>query len=177
MERYIAFLRGINVSGQKVIRMEALRKVFVENGFTHVKTYIQSGNVIFNSDETEIDELIQKIEEIIETHFGFHTDIILRKHVEIESILKTLQISRSKSAEDKKYYITFLQKESKESLIVPLFSKNKDVEVIHQNNKDFVSISHPFKGNYGFPNAFIELLTAIPATTRNPNTLKKLLEL
>jgi hypothetical protein len=62
-------------------------------------------------------------------------------------------------------------------LTVPLFSKNKDVEVIYQTNQDFISISHPFKGSYGFPNAFIEMLTAIPATTRNPNTLMKLLEL
>jgi len=177
MERYIAFLRGINVSGQKLIKMETLRKTFAKEGFAEVKTYIQSGNVIFNSVEKDTEGLIQRIEDLIENHFGFRTNVILRKHIDIESVLNSLQFSRSESGEGKKYYITFLKEENKEPLIVPLFSKNKDVEVIYQNNKDFVSISNLFKGNYGFPNAFIEKLTGIPATTRNPDTLKKILEL
>jgi uncharacterized protein (DUF1697 family) len=48
MERYIAFLRGINVSGQKLIKMDALRKAFIEEGFPEGKTFIQSGNLFFN---------------------------------------------------------------------------------------------------------------------------------
>jgi len=177
MERYIAFLRGINVSGQKIIKMESLRKAFAEEGFTEVKTYIQSGNVIFNSDDQDIEKLIQRIEDLIENHFGFRTDVILRSHIDIESVLNSLQISRLESGEDGKYYITFLKEEYNEPLIVPLFSKNKDVEVIYQNKKDFISVSNLFKGSYGFPNAFIEKLTGIPATTRNPDTIKKILEL
>jgi hypothetical protein len=81
------------------------------------------------------------------------------------------------SGGDRKYYITFLKAEYYEPLIFPLFSKNKDVEVIYQNKKDFISVSNLFKGSYGFPNAFIEKLTGIPATTRNPDTLKKILDL
>ena len=177
MERYIAFLRGINVSGQKIIKMESLRKAFIEEGFTDVKTYIQSGNVIFNSDEADAQKLIQRIEDMIGNHFGFRTDVILRSHIDIESVLNSLQISRLESGEDGKYYITFLKEEYNEPLIVPLFSKNKDVEVIYQNKKDFISVSNLFKGSYGFPNAFIEKFTGIPATTRNPDTLKKILEL
>ena len=177
MERCIAFLRGVNVSGQKIIKMEALRKAFVDADFAEVKTYIQSGNVIFKSDEVDTERLIQKIEDMIENQFGFRTDVIIRKHIDIESVLNSLQICRLDSGADKKYYITFLKEKYNEHLMVPLFSKNKDVEVIYQNKKDFVSISNLFKGCYGFPNAFIEKLTCIPATTRNPDTLKKILEL
>ena len=177
MGRYVAFLRGINVSGQKLIKMEALRKAFTETGFAEVKTYIQSGNVIFDSDVTDTKNLILRLEELIEKSFGFRTDVILRRHSGIESILNSLQISREKHSEEMKYYITFLKEAYSEPFTIPLFSKNKDVEVIYHNQMEFVSISTLYKGQYGFPNAYIEKLTGIRATTRNPLTLGKILEL
>ena len=177
MERHIAFLRGINVSGQKLIKMEALRKAFTEAGFGDVKTYIQSGNVIFDSDETDTKKLTMILEDVIEKSFGFRTDVILRRHSDIESILNSLKISIAESGEERKYYITFLKEVNSELFTIPLFSKNKDVEVIYHNNMEFISISNIFKGNFGFPNAFIEKTTGIPATTRNPITLGKILEL
>jgi uncharacterized protein (DUF1697 family) len=177
MERYIAFLRGINVSGQKLLKMEALRKVLSDNGFTDVKTFIQSGNVIFSSAITDSKHLILEMEDLIEKHFGFRTDVILRRHSEIESVLNTLEVIKLKQGEDRKYYITFAKEEYSVHLKVPLFSKNQDVEIIYHNSKDFISVSTEFKGNFGFPNSFIEKLTGIPATTRNPNTLEKILKL
>jgi uncharacterized protein (DUF1697 family) len=177
MERYIAFLRGINVSGQKSIKMEHLRKALTDAGFTQVKTYIQSGNVLFDAEDQNSDELILKIEDLVEKHFGFRTDVILRKHIDVESVVNSLQFNRLKSEEERKYYITFLKEEYSGTIPVPSFSKNQDVEIIYHNNKDFASISTLFKGNYGFPNSFIEKLTSIPATTRNPNTLEKILKL
>ena len=62
MERYIAFLRGINVSGQKLIKMEELRKHFEIPGLKNVATYIQSGNVLFDATETDELKLRKKIE-------------------------------------------------------------------------------------------------------------------
>ncbi len=177
MDRYIAFLRGVNVSGQKLLKMEALRKVLVENGFADVKTYIQSGNVIFSTVNTDSNHLILEIENIIEKHFGFHTDVILRRHSEIESVLNSLELCKLKFEEERKSYITFTREEFTGQLEVPLFSKNKDIEIIFRNSKDFISVSLAFKGVYGFPNSFIEKLTGIPATTRNPNTLEKILKL
>lgn len=177
MEHYIAFLRGINVSGQKLIKMEALRKVLTDYGFADVKTYIQSGNVIFSTAFTDANHLILAIEDLIEKHFGFRTDVILRRHSEIESVLSSLELCKSNSEEDRKCYITFVKEEFSVHLEVPLFSKNHDVEIIYRNSKDFISVSTAFKGIYGFPNSFIEKLTGIPATTRNPNTLEKILKL
>ena len=177
MEQYVAFLRGINVSGQKLIKMEALRKVLTESGFTDVKTYIQSGNLLFNSEVQDTNNLILTIENLIEKHFGFHTDVILRKLFEIENVLKSLETCRLKPEDERKYYVTFAKEEFSVQIDVPLFSKNQDVEIIYRNSKDFISVSTEFKGNFGFPNSFIEKLTGIPATTRNPNTLEKILKL
>jgi len=177
MEHYVAFLRGINVSGQKLIKMDALRKVLTESGFTDVKTYIQSGNLLFNAEDQDANHLILTLESLIEKHFGFHTDVILRKKIEIETVLKSMESFRLKSDEGRKYYITFAKEEFPVQIEVPLFSKNQDVEIIFHNSKDFISVSTEFKGNFGFPNSFIEKLTGIPATTRNPNTLEKILNL
>ena len=177
MGRYVAFLRGINVSGQKLIKMEALRKAFAETGFVDVKTYIQSGNVIFDSEVTDTKKLTLRLEDLIEQSFGFRTDVILRRHNDIESILNSLQTSREKHPDENKYYITFLKEAYSEPFTMPLFSKNNDVVVTYHNRMEFVSISKLYKGQYGFPNAYIEKLTGIPATTRNPLTLGKILEL
>ena len=177
MERYIAFLRGINVSGQKLIKMDALRMVLANNGFADVKTFIQSGNVIFSTTITDPIHLILEIEDLIEKHFGFRTDVILRRQREIENVLVVFEAIKFHEVEDRKYYITFAKEEFSVHLEVPLFSKNHDVEIIYSSSKDFISVSTEFKGTYGFPNSFIEKLTGIPATTRNPNTLEKIVKL
>ena len=62
MTKYIALLRGINVSGQKIIKMEHLKNYFIDMGFTDVKTYIQSGNVVFQSKDKDAEKLSKHIE-------------------------------------------------------------------------------------------------------------------
>ncbi len=175
MERYIAFLRGINVSGQKIIKMETLRAVLAGAGFAEVKTYIQSGNILFNSEVQDTNLIIHTIEKLIKESFGFRTDVILRKYSEIERMVNSPLFIKLKMVEGTKYYITFLKEKYPEPLVLPLFSKNRDVEIIHQSEMDMTSVSTMFKGNYGFPNSFIEKLTGIAASTRNPNTLEKIL--
>ena len=72
MIKYVALLRGINVGGRKVIKMDALARVFVSLGFKSVKTYIQSGNVIFDGPVTHSDVLVKKIEKKL------HKSLVLR---------------------------------------------------------------------------------------------------
>ena len=177
MERHIAFLRGVNVSGQKIVKMEQLRKVVSDAGFFNVKTYIQSGNLLFDTDETETANLIVMIENLIETAFGFRTDIILRRSADIKVIVNSPFFSQLKSDDEKKYYITFLKTGYTASIDLPLFSKNKEVEIFIFNGMEMFSVCAPHKGVFGFPNAFVEKITGTPATTRNPLTLIKLLEL
>lgn len=177
MERYIAFLRGVNVSGKKIIKMEQLRKVISDAGFFNVKTYIQSGNLLFDTDEKETLKLQVLIENLVETSFGFRTDSILRRLADIEVIVNSPFFSQLKSDDEKKYFITFLKTDITIPIDLPLFSKNKDVEIFRCDGKEMFSVCTLHKGVFGFPNALIEKITGTPATTRNPLTLKKLLEL
>lgn len=86
MTIYIAFLRGINVGGKNIIKMTDLKQVFESMGVWEVQTYIQSGNVIFKSNEEE-SYLCKKIEYEIKAAFGLSVPVVLRMAAELENII------------------------------------------------------------------------------------------
>ena len=87
MRRYIAFLRGINISGKNKIPMAELKKSFENQNFSQVKTYLNSGNVIFSSDEDHLDKLTGQIESTIKKQFGFAIpDFVISKQ-ELHTLL------------------------------------------------------------------------------------------
>ena len=88
MKRFIAFLRGINVSGKNKIPMAELKKSFENHGFTEVKTYLNSGNVIFSSGEDNTDELAEQIETMVEEQFGFAVPVFVILKERLEDILQ-----------------------------------------------------------------------------------------
>lgn len=85
MTHYVAFLRGINVGGNRIIKMIDLRAALGEAGFTHVSTYIQSGNILLASDDDET-TVARRVETLILAHYGFHSDTIVRSVAEIHQI-------------------------------------------------------------------------------------------
>lgn len=87
---YVALLRGINVGGKNKVAMAQLKLVFESLGFTKVKTYINSGNVIFCDIDHTFAELAPLIEQAIEDDFGFHVHVVVRSLPEIQTIAKTL---------------------------------------------------------------------------------------
>src|SRR6218665_3055571 len=87
MSIYLALLRGINVSGKKIIKMEDLRKLMGDAGYTNVKTYIQSGNIVFESAEKSKDKLAKAIETLIEKHFGFDVTVFVTDKTAIEAAI------------------------------------------------------------------------------------------
>ena len=88
MKRFVALLRGINVSGKNKIPMAELKKDFENLGFTEVKTYLNSGNVIFSSQEERTEKLTEQIEIMIEEQFGFQVPVFVVSKAELEDILQ-----------------------------------------------------------------------------------------
>ncbi len=86
--RYIALLRGINVGGNKMIKMEALRATFERLGFESVSTYINSGNIAFDADKTAEVKLCGKIEDAIENDFQMTIPVMVREQADIERVLR-----------------------------------------------------------------------------------------
>lgn len=86
MSVYVALLRGINVGGKHRVNMAELKQTLEEAGFVKVRTYIQSGNVLFEADGEET-ELCNKMEQAIEKRFGFPVPVLLRTSGELQAIL------------------------------------------------------------------------------------------
>ena len=84
--KYIALLRGINVGGNKKIKMADLRDLLTANGFENVKTYIQSGNVAFEHSTESVANLIMKMMRLIQEQYGFEVKVIIKTANEIEKI-------------------------------------------------------------------------------------------
>ena len=87
---YAALLRGINVGGNRKVEMQRLAATFERAGMMTVSTYINSGNVIFQSEHIDIDQLAKMIERAIESEFGFHVDVLLRDLDNIKAVIEAL---------------------------------------------------------------------------------------
>ena len=87
MKRYVALLRGINISGKNKVSMAELKKGFEIVGFEEVKTYLNSGNVIFSSDEYDIQKITKQIGAAIKSQFGFDITVFVILKEKLEDIL------------------------------------------------------------------------------------------
>lgn len=87
---YVALLRGVNVGGNNMISMSALKKSFEAMGFPHVSTYINSGNIIFTTKEKDARKMEQKIEQMLSKDYQLESRVVLRSLPEMEELVATL---------------------------------------------------------------------------------------
>ena len=87
---YVALLRGVNVGGNNMISMSALKESFTEMGFAQVTTYINSGNIIFKTKETDARKLEKKIEQMLEKEYDLGSKVVIRSLEEMERLVKSL---------------------------------------------------------------------------------------
>ena len=174
--RYVAFLRGINVGGRKVIRMEELNQMFKSAGFLNVRTLIQSGNVIFDAMTDQIAELTKELENLIRNILGYEVRVFVRSLEEMRAIVQSGPFVEKEGTDRRKYYLSLLASPAAKKSRLPFYSANKDLEVIRLDNDLAYIVSHEVNGKYKFPNNFIEELLCVDATTRNWNTIKKLVK-
>ncbi len=174
MARYIIFLRGINVSGQRKIKMADLRASLEKSEFKNVLTYIQSGNIIVEADKTVKQALASKISTIILHDFGFEVPTLVFLVEEIEAILMDVPFQ---NIEKKNLYFTLLfKKPNQES--VDAFNKTQfENEDFYIREQCVYLNCKKGAGKAKLNNNLIEKRLGVIATTRNLNTLKKMLEL
>jgi uncharacterized protein (DUF1697 family) len=108
MPTYISMLRGINVGGHKLVKMDQLRESFESLGFQQVKTYIQSGNVVFTSAKLSTAALSKKIEAKILGDFGFSVSVISRTRDEMEITIQNNPFLKERGIDPTKLHVTFL---------------------------------------------------------------------
>ena len=126
---YIALLRGINVGGH-MVKMERLRELFVELGFIHVRTYIQSGNVFFETTQTDRKLLTQTIERHLHQALGYEVPVFLRTIPELEQIVAINPFQHLTVTPEMRVCVVFTSEIIPKTLTLPLRSPKKDVEIV-----------------------------------------------
>ncbi len=170
----ISMLRGINVSGHKKISMKELQKLYESLGLKNVRTYIQSGNVIFESSNINVSSLKRMIEQKIKTSFGFDVHVFIKTPAELQTIIKNNPFTKEDAT---KLHVTFLSDNFASSL------KDELDHVMDKTEKCLISenVVYLFCPNgYGktkLSNTFFERKCKLAATTRNWKTVTTLLEL
>lgn len=176
MKTHIILLRGINVSGHNTIKMDALTKVLIKLGYENVQTYIQSGNVILESDETP-SKIAFTIKQELFKEFGHDVPVIVICRKDLEECLSNNLFLKEKDADTKKLYAAFLSMDLNENSIHDLKISNiKPDEVQLDRNKIYIKYAvSPAKTR--LDQKYIEKKLNLKATIRNWNTVVKLLEL
>ena len=108
MTKFVAFLRGINVGGKNIIKMADLKACFEKNNFQNISTFIQSGNVLFESDPKNIQELENTLEKILSKQFSYKSTILVRSESQINDVVENVP-KNWKSRKDLRCYIAFIK--------------------------------------------------------------------
>jgi uncharacterized protein (DUF1697 family) len=175
MPTYIAMLRGINVTGSKIIKMEPLRASFAALGFKNVQSYIQSGNLIFEAPNASIATLSEKIEKKILRDFGHSVSVVLRAPKELAEIIKRNPFVKDPAVDQSRLYVTFLAEvppKDAAELLQPLAAGAEQIRVIGREVYLYCPKGY---GETKISNNAIEKKLSIGATTRNWKTTQTLL--
>jgi uncharacterized protein (DUF1697 family) len=176
MGTYVAMLRGVNVGAHNRIKMPALVQLFEELGHTDVVTYIQSGNVVFRSRSKSASTLARNIEKRIAGDLGCDVAVLLRSKEELAQVVKANPFLRKK-ADPKYLHVTFLAEEPDEALVraVKDFDAGHDEFVVR--GRDVYLHCPGGYGNTKLNGTFVERRLQAISTTRNWNSVTKLLQL
>lgn len=175
---YIALLRGINVNGQKLIKMDHLKSIFESMPVSRVRTYIQSGNVLFEAEERNSDRIRESIESKLKDALGYKVDVVVRTKDELERTVAGNPFEEDGApADDGKIYVSFLSEKPTAEALRVLASFQSDVDEYRAAGRE---VYIRCRGQYGkslFSNNFLEKKLGVIATTRNWQTVNKLVSM
>ena len=172
----ISMLRGVNVGGNHMIKMDALRSLYASLGFRDVQTYVQSGYVVFVTNERNRKAFARKIEVAIQKNFGFHPEVILRTTSELKDVLARNPFAMRRGIEPGKLLINFMTSPQSSEVcdaILQLKLGSEDVRI------DGREIYIYFPDGMGRSKTWPAITKKLknPGTGRNLNTAVKLLEM
>jgi uncharacterized protein (DUF1697 family) len=174
--KYIAFLRGINVGGKNKIKMETLREACAALGFENVRTYINSGNIIFETAEADDKKIAAAIERAIENEFGLNIRTMVRSTSEIEGIVKNNPFD-GQFENDKDLHVFFLDEELPGEKRELLLSNNSEKETYFVRGREIFCLLRVGVLDSLMGKDYIGKKLKVAATARNWRTVNKVLEL
>jgi uncharacterized protein (DUF1697 family) len=176
MTTYVAFLRAINVGGHNKIKMEDLRNIFEQiKGLKNIRTYIQSGNVLFESAETDVEKLTGNIEKSLNKSLGYPVDTVIRNSSEMKKIVDENPFPKIEVGKDWQIYICFMKELANNDAVKKLEAlSNKDEEFLMRGDNLYVLCNKQPGLKLMFTNNFVEKKLGVLGTGRNWNTVNKI---
>jgi uncharacterized protein (DUF1697 family) len=172
MTRYIALLRAINVGGH-VVKMHELRRQFESMGLKNVETFIQSGNVIFESAAKSSAALEHKIEQQLKKAFGYEVITFVRSVPELTEVTCSKAFSDLRLESGSVLYVAFLREPLSAQVRARLKALEGEVDGFHFGDREIFWLRQPQPGSPASA-LLIEKVIGSPSTVRNSSTVKRL---
>jgi uncharacterized protein (DUF1697 family) len=173
----LALLRGINVGGKNIIKMSDLKACFEKMGFANVLTYIQSGNVIFSSVESDISLLETQIEKVLSETFNYQSRVVVVSQQQLKTIVERRPVEFGQHIDTHKYDVVFLKQPlTAEKAFANVVARKEVDDVFAENNVLYFS-----RAIANLSKSYLIKIITLPIyqfmTIRNWNTTTKLVEL
>ena len=162
---YTALLRAVNVGG-RTVKMERLRDLFSELELGNVRSFIQSGNVFFDTPRLDREELTREIEGHLAASLGFSVPVILRTVAELKEIIQRNPFQHTPVDEHTRLYLIFCAQPLPENLTLPHTSESGEFTIIGRTTNTAFVVMRILNARSGNPNAYIEKLYTVTATGR-----------
>ncbi|WP_024772627.1 DUF1697 domain-containing protein [Aquimarina macrocephali] len=174
MSKYVALLRGINVSGHHKVPMAELRKEMENLNFEKVITILNSGNIIFDSTKGDAKSLEKTISDHLAKTFGFPIPTIIRKSEMMYDLLDRDPFKDILVTKDIRLYVSFLKEDVETDLQLPWTSDNNAFKIIDKIDKTIVSVLDLSITKTPKGMEVLERYFGKHITTRNWNTIKRI---
>jgi uncharacterized protein (DUF1697 family) len=172
---YIALLRGVNLGAHNRMKMDQLRQSLNGLGFEEVRTYIQSGNVIFKTTRHSPSDLSQRIEQRILNDFGFAVSVISRTAEELGKAIENNPFVRERGIDLSRLHVTFLSESPAQSSLTKLDTLATGRDQFRYCAKEiYLYCPDGLARSKLFGNALDRVLAVSATTTRNWKTVNSL---
>jgi uncharacterized protein (DUF1697 family) len=175
-ERYVAFLRGINVGGHHKVPMADLRKELEELNFENIVTLLNSGNIIFDTITDNLESLEKMISGNLEKTFGFPVPTIIRKSKTICQLCNDAPFRDVKITKNIRLYVSFLKKNTQADLELPWTSSDNSYKIIERRDKTILSILDLSVSKTPKAMEALEKFFGKDTTTRNWKTIERIVK-
>lgn len=160
-----------------MIKMDALRQLFAGLGFTHIQTYIQSGNVVFQNKKVKLQKMEEIISNAISEKFGFDVPVIVKEYEELKQIIKRNPFIKDKTKDISFLHVTFLSDNPGQEKFDKIREGQYEADEYHLFDKTIYLYCPNSYSSSKLSNNFLENKLKVTATTRNWKTTNELINI
>ncbi len=177
MPVFVALLRGINLGPHRRMKMETLRSICESLGFEGVRTYVQSGNVVFRSKQAEPASVASRLRKAIGEAVGFEPEVFLRTAADLKLVIDRNPFALREDVSPDKLLVTFLERQPEPGAVSKVSQMRIRPEEFAMVGRELYVFYPDGMGRSKFPAAAISQLLKDAGTARNWNTVLKLFEI